>query len=94
MSTNTTDTPDAIDLLTGRDVNYNWVASFLLRGRVYTKRADGCTSFGDYGAKFPVFNSSGRRVMVTVRPEDRVEIMTRYLTDGREVPDAGHDPSL
>lgn len=75
-----------IDLLTGRDADLRWVASFRLRGRTYTMRA-GVATFADGWAEFSVWNEAGRPRRVKVREADRVEVLTRFAGD-LEIPEA------
>lgn len=76
MSTTAT-TPDAIDLVVGRDAHGSWVHEFSLRGKVYTLVPGGCSTFDTKGAKFRVWSAGGAMRDVRVKSSDRVEVISR-----------------
>ena len=82
----TATTPNAVDLLFGRDDMFRWVAEFEVRGRRFTLVPGGCSTLADGYAKVRVWNASGNIVDVKVRETDRLTIVSRYAVDGSIVP--------
>lgn len=79
-------TPDAIDLLLGRDSHFRSVAGFRLRGREFTLTS-GCVSNYHCYSVVPAFNSRGTLTKVKVREGDKLTILSRYTVGGYTVPE-------
>ena len=81
-------TPDAIDLIVGRDEHGSWVHEFSLRGKVYMLVPGGCSTFDAKGAKFRVWpRPAGAMRDVRVRATDRVVVVSRAKGDGGSYPE-------
>jgi len=84
MTNNHLTTPDAIDLLIKPDTHGNWPHDFERNGRSYTLvHGEGVSSAGD-SVVFCVWNDcagvrTGRKRYITVRPTDKVSVLT-YLS--------------
>lgn len=78
----------ALDLLFGQDDRFRWVAEFSLRGRVFMTRGAAGTTLGDGWAEIPVWNAAGDPVKVKVWETDRVQVLSRYTSNGHTVPEA------
>ena len=84
----TTTTPDAIDLIVGRDEHGSWVHEFTLGGRSYTLVPGGCSTIDAKGAKFRVWPEGGAMREVRVRPTSKVVIVSRVKgTSGESYPE-------